>query len=686
VRGARAVLASELRQLVRDRRALFAAVLLPALLYPLIFWVSGALERTGRERLAAREVAVAADLERLDPDVAGRAREAIRSRAPLRWLAVDAGPLLELERSGPDLALGTARDERRARFHALVAEGGDVLLVGRSSEGPAARSTFTLTYEIKDESAREAVERVSAALGELGAELAAERRAALLGDDPARGLELVAVDVASARDAQGARLGRLLPLLALLVLVSGGSYAALAAFAGEREAGTLETLLVQPLRARSIVAGKFLAVLAAGLATLVANLASLAACVELGLAPSLGPAAASGSALGLARIASGIVYLPACVLLCAVLCLVCGRARTFRQGQLLLLPVLLLALVPTALALQPGVEASFGWALVPLAGPALALREALRGELLFGPTAVMVLSHAGWTALVLARLAGVLDAERALGGEPEDAGRGAALRHGQAWGFGAVLALIVLGGELQRRDLFWGLALTLWVLLPALAIACARRARRSGAGGLARELGLRAPSLAHALGALLLVPGLAHAVGEWILPLQERFLPLPAGALDARKLESWLASTPTALLLFLMALSPGVGEELFFRGALQSSLGRGTSAWRAVAWQAAFFAAAHASIYRLIPTGLVGLVLGALTVRARSILPAVILHTGYDAWQVLRGLERLPEGWEGRPWTSPWLALVGLALLTLRASRSEADGAPSGQEPRPPGG
>ena len=672
MRDARTVLSSELRQLLRDRRALFAAVLLPALLYPLIFWVTGALERTGRERLAAREVAVAADLSRLEAGLAQRAREAITARAPLRWIEVDAGTLVELERSPASSSAETARAERRIRLRAIVAGGGDVLVTGESLEG--GRCSFVLYHEIKDESAREATERASAALGALGARLAAERRAELLGEDPARGLELQSVDVASARDAQGARLGRLLPLLALLVLVSGGSYAALAAFAGEREAGTLETLLVQPVRASSIVAGKFLAVLAAGLATLVANLASLAACVELGLGPLSGEAGPAGSALGLARVASGIVYVPACVLLCALLCLSCGKARTFRQGQLLLLPVLLLALVPTAIALQPGVEASVGWALVPLAGPALALREALLGELALVPTAVMVLSHGAWTALVLARLAGVLDAERVLGPlAPEDGERGASERHGQVFGFVAVLAVVAVGGQLQRWNLGWGLFLTLWVLLPGLALACARRARRTGAGGLARELGLRMPALAHVAGALLLVPGLAHALGEWILPLQERLLPLPARALDARALESWLASMPTALLLFLMALSPGVGEELFFRGALQSSLARHSRARRAIAWQALFFAAAHASIYRLIPSGLVGLALGALTARARSIVPAIVLHAGYDAWQVLRGLGRLPEGWEDRWWTSPWLALAGLALVALPRSHSRAE-------------
>ena len=86
--------------------------------------------------------------------------------------------------------------------------------------------------------------------------------------DPARGLDLEAVDLARPGDTSGATLGRWLPLLAVMVLLSGGSYAALAVFAGEREAGTLETLLVQPVPAEQIALGKFLAVLSAGSLTL----------------------------------------------------------------------------------------------------------------------------------------------------------------------------------------------------------------------------------------------------------------------------------------------------------------------------------------------------------------------------------------------------------------------------------
>jgi sodium transport system permease protein len=64
-------------------------------------------------------------------------------------------------------------------------------------------------------------------------------------------------------------------LLAVLTM-TGAFYPAIDAIAGEKERGTIETLLIAPCAAIDIVAGKFLAVWAVALATLVANVVSIA--------------------------------------------------------------------------------------------------------------------------------------------------------------------------------------------------------------------------------------------------------------------------------------------------------------------------------------------------------------------------------------------------------------------------
>lgn len=644
-----AVFCTELRQLMRDRRALFAAVILPALLYPFLFWTTEQVERSGEEILAAREVLLALDLEELPSEVAMAARAGLGGQTPIQVFDVEAEELREFEVSGnqptdPDQLIAS----RRVLYDRLLKGGGHALVTGVQD---GERSLFRIYYDVKDDESREAQERARTALNELDARMTTERREMLLGVDPAARLSLRSEDIARAEDASGAAMGRWLPLLAVLVLLSGGSYAALAVFAGERESGTLETLLVQPVGSRPIVNGKFLCVLLAGAVTLFMNVGSLIVCGLAGIADLPGFGGEAGP--GVMRFASGLVYLPGAVLLCAVLCLVCGKARTFREGQQTILPVMIITALPTAIVMQPDLETSYLFAALPFAGAALCLRDAMAGELALGATLVMTVAHAGWAWIVLGRLGALLDAERVLSSastEEEAALRQESASHGKRWAFVSVLLMYIVGTRIQQWDLFWGLGFTLWGLVIVLAIATATRGRSEG---LVRELKLGAPPPAHLFGALLCVPAIAWLMSEVILPWQLEVLPMPSTA-GGGGLEATLMSTSPWLLFFLFALSPGICEELLFRGAILSSLKRDLSATRAVLIQALFFALMHLSVYRLLPTFLLGVLLGALTLRARSLWPAVLAHTAYNGMLVV--------GWDAPAWL-PVLAIAGLVLV-----------------------
>jgi hypothetical protein len=318
----------------------------------------------------------------------------------------------------------------------------------------------------------------------------------------------------------------------VIVVLSGGSYAALSVFAGEREAGTLETLLVQPAPAAALVAAKFAAVLATGLLTLLLNGASILYCVHRGLGSLPGGSAASltHATVDAGRLFVGaIVFLPAAVLLCALLCMVCGRARTFREGQYTLLPLLLVCLVPAALASQD-VDLDGLLASVPLAGPALALRDALRGCLRLPVAIWMFAASSLWAAAALGQLTRSLGTERLVqseGGPDETALRNVQSRYALRWAWVAVFLVYVVGGTLQAWNLAWGLLLTLWVLLLSLAVLSARGTARRARESVVATLQLVPPRWAHALGAVLLAPALA-ALAKIIFEWQRVALPLPS--------------------------------------------------------------------------------------------------------------------------------------------------------------
>ncbi|MEZ6006060.1 MAG: CPBP family glutamic-type intramembrane protease [Planctomycetota bacterium] len=673
----RAILGCELLQLVRDRRALFAAIVLPVLLYPWLFAGQGKIEQMSRQRLAERELQAVSDLRGLSEPWRERIGAILAEAQPITWQEREATPLADLEQAPlTSRADAEGRDEKRREFYRAQMQPGEDLLVVAWG-GAEGAPTVALYYDVKNDSSREAQERVERALNALRDQVTAELRNEKLGGDPGAFLALDTHDLATASERSGAKLGRVLPMLLVVLLISGGAFAALTVFAGERESGTLEALLVQPIEPHVLALGKFSAVAVAAGATLAANLGALMLCSALGLGGTT-----DLGALDTGRVLGAVCYLPGALLLCALLCLALGRSRTFREGQYLLFPLTLLAAVPSAVVLQPGLPNGVLLSMVPFTGAALSLRDMLRGEAQPLYLIVMTVSHLGWTALLVTALARSLRAERALSTADESLRlqRMGPARHGLRWGFAGVLAVYIVGGWLQTRFGMDGLGYTLWLMLLPLGILAAWRGVRARVGGdpetgaVTEELGLGLCSPYHGLAALLLVPAanlLMTALGVW----QEEWLPLPRAMQAAAEGTDLFASLSPFMLVFLVGISPGVCEEVYFRGAVLGSLRRGMSKPKAIFWQALFFAAAHASLYRLLPTFLLGLVLGSMRLRARSLWPAMLFHAAYNTLLVVQSKEWVPAPEPGHPTREQFLWAAGMfvaavALWCLPALRS----------------
>ncbi len=679
-----AILRVELLQLVRDKRALFAAIVLPVLLYPWLFAGQKKIEKISQESLASRSLSVAYDFSALPEPWEAPIWEALAAADPVEWVPVDAqaARTLEEERtstlaepeSAPDPV--EAKTQRRQLYEQLVEEPQVLLVVAHASRSGPQRPEISIYFDVKQDESREAQSRIAGALRDLEEARTQALREELLGGDPAAFLALETVDIASAEERSGANLGRLLPMLLVLLLISGGAFAALTVFAGEREAGTLESILVQPISPRTLAFAKYTAVAVAAFATLLANLGALYLCVAMGWT---GDGAGGGmDGLRVTRLVGALGYLPGALLLCGLLCMALGHAKTFREGQYLLFPITLLAAIPSAVVLQPSLPNNAVLSAIPFTGPALVLRDILRGDVQLLHFVVMTVSHLLWVAWTLRRLGGMLEGERALASTSEArrlAKQGPA-RHGMRWGFAGVLAFYLVGYTIQARIPTWGVAYSMWGLLPPLALLCAWRARRTWAPwpgeaqparfSLAAELGLRPGRWSVGLGALLLVPAMTLGM-QHFLTWQESLLPLPQFMQQAAGLETMLSELSTVQMLFLMALTPAICEELFFRGAVFSSLRRGLSTGKALLWQTLFFAAAHGSVHRILPTAILGLLLGLLTLRARALWPAMLFHFAYNASQVLQATGELPaqsgpEAHSGHQQLA-WLALVGFALV-----------------------
>lgn len=668
-RVVRVIAAKELRETLRDRRTVLLMVLLPVVLYPglllLVAQVAGARQAEldalpSRVRLTS--AATPADLMQ-------------RLRADPRITLQDEPP--QAVQDSPEGALLADRTD--------VAVAIDVDPVARLAAGE--RIPVRLLFDAARERSALARDRAREAVRGWADGVRADRLAALAVDDA--WIDPVAVEsenVAPPARMGGHLLGRILPTLLVLTVLLGAFHPAIDLTAGEKERGTLQTLLTAPITPLEIVTGKFLAVCAIAFLSGLVNIGSFALLFTHGVA--LGGDALVDLDLSLG-VGAVVLLLVAAVVLgllfSAVTMTVAVLARSFKEAQTWLAPVYLACVVPAVLAQLPGMTLSPAAALVPAFNVTLLVRELLAGTATAEGAFLALGSSLVYTALALVVAARLFQNEAVLLGTasplvglfgPGRAGAPARVRGrdvasvGEAFALYGVLFVLLyyVGSLLQAADLLAGLAATLWGLLAGTTLLFVRlRGLRPGP-----SLGLRRPSLrATAAGALL-------GVSVWPLvlaivqPLQSRFLPIPKEL--AQSMEGLLAAPEGALgplwLILAVAVSPAICEELVFRGLVLGAFRRALPGRRgallAVAGSALLFGVFHLSVYRLLGTFTLGLVAGAIALAARSIVPAMLFHAFNNA-ALLAAAGSLGPAWidpaDGAP--APSLVVAGGALAAV---------------------
>ena len=97
-----------------------------------------------------------------------------------------------------------------------------------------------------------------------------------------------------------------------------------------------------------------------------------------------------------------------------------------------------------------------------------------------------------------------------------------------------------------------------------------------------------------------------------------------------------------AVLIFLIAVSPAICEEVLFRGALVSGLREKVSGWGVILIVGIAFGVFHLSVYRVVPTAISGMLLAYVALRSRSIFPAMLGHLLLNSSLLILSTETMP--------------------------------------------
>ena len=165
---------------------------------------------------------------------------------------------------------------------------------------------------------------------------------------------------------------RIFPFMLVMWSLAGALYPAVDLCAGEKERGTMETLLITPASREEIVWGKFLTIWVFSAATALLNLASMGISTWQFTASGILP----GDALRPAPLLWCVLLLLPTSAFFSALCLAVGAyARSSKEGQYYLMPLFLLSMPLIFLTLAPGVELNALYSMVPITGVALLLQR-----------------------------------------------------------------------------------------------------------------------------------------------------------------------------------------------------------------------------------------------------------------------------------------------------------------------
>jgi sodium transport system permease protein len=215
-------------------------------------------------------------------------------------------------------------------------------------------------------------------------------------------------NVAPPEKVGGAILGGLVPYFVILLCLTGAMYPAMDLTAGEKERGTIETILCSPVSRTHLVLGKFLMVLTASIATAILAITSMAVSfgagkkMLIGITHGAADAALQVTITGKAMVSIFFVVLPLAVFFSAALLALSLFAKSFKEAQSYISPLMIVVVLPAVAALLPGVELSPALALVPVLNTSLVSKEIITGTFHWDLIALIFLSSSVYAGVAIA--------------------------------------------------------------------------------------------------------------------------------------------------------------------------------------------------------------------------------------------------------------------------------------------
>jgi sodium transport system permease protein len=349
----------ELVGTVRDKRTIIAMIIIPLIFYPLLFMGIGYFNQMGNEKseeAISKIIIIGAEFS---PPLV----KYFQNNPKIEILSIQNNPLLKLEKGEVQLILIIPSD-----FKDRIEEGESCPLI--------------LRYDATETKSRIAQKRINQAIAEYEKEIISQRLSIMhLKEEFIRPLILQTENVASPQKVTGSLLGVLLPYLIVILIFVGAMHTAVDITAGEKERGTITTLLVSQINRVEIVLGKCFAVMLISFISMILGLIGLTLAFLSGTSIMGG---IEGVEFGISFCTIFLLFLvllPLVGLASAVLIMVGIFARNIKEASSYITPIYMLTVFLGVISISQGIELSGKMFLVPVLNSSFVFKEILMGKI-----------------------------------------------------------------------------------------------------------------------------------------------------------------------------------------------------------------------------------------------------------------------------------------------------------------
>ena len=362
----------ELKDSMRDRRTLITMIIIPLLLFPLLMGITSKFMFSHMKEARGKILDIGLETR-------GNAQS-------FRQILLDREDVNIIENISEEEAQTLIKEDS---LHAFI------LIAEQFDEQVSQLKTGEMTLYIKATEDTEIEKRRIRGLIETYEEtLLTERFAKLkLEESIIETIDLSEINLATTREIFADVIGGVLPILFIMFCFMGAMYPAIDLAAGEKERGTMETLLTSPVSRFDIILGKFGVVVLIGLGSAVISL--LGMYIGIRRMPEV-PVEFIKVIMQILQVETIVILvtllLPLTIFFAGILLSLSIFAKSFKEAQSTINPFLFVVIIPAFVGMMPGMSLTLQTAIFPILNVTLAMKDIIAGTISPSLLAVVYIS------------------------------------------------------------------------------------------------------------------------------------------------------------------------------------------------------------------------------------------------------------------------------------------------------